>query len=106
MEANTIILDIANEYDLPAIMKNENPDVEWLAGKINELLVHDFARLVSILYRVDVSEPKLKLLLKQHPGTNAANIIASLLIERQLEKKRSREQYRSNTSDIDENEKW
>jgi len=106
MEVTPIILDIANEFDLPALMKNEKPDEQWLAGKINELLVHDFARLVSILYRVDVSEPKLKSLLKQHPGTDAANIIASLLIERQLEKKRSREQYRSKTSDTDENEKW
>ncbi len=106
MSDHSVIQDIAREYDLPAVIQPEEMNRQWLAGKINDLLLHDFSRLVAILYRVDVNESKLKSLLKQHPGTDAGLIIADLLIERQLEKKRSREQYRPSAGEIDENEKW
>jgi hypothetical protein len=106
MQDNSVITDIARECELPATIPDEQMDKQWLAEKINELLLHDFSRLVSILYRVDVNESKLKALLKQNPGTDAGLLIADLLIERQLEKKRSREKFRSSGQEIDENEKW
>ena len=40
-----------------------------------------FSKLISILYRVDVSEPKLKSLLKENPNINAGLLIADLMIE-------------------------
>ncbi|WP_315818669.1 hypothetical protein [Paraflavitalea speifideaquila] len=39
-----------------------------------------------MLYRLDVSEPRLKQLLAQETGTNAGELIAALIVERQLEK--------------------
>ena len=76
-----------------------------LIDEINYLLVHDFHKLVVVLYRVDVSEPKLKKLLQANPQTDAAVIIADLLIERQVEKIKTRESFRGK-SDIPEDEKW
>ncbi len=76
-----------------------------LVELVNHLLVHDFNKLVWVLYRVDVSEPKLKRLLQEHPKTDAAELITDLLIERQLEKARSRERYKGN-ADIPEEDKW
>lgn len=65
-----------------------------LAMYVNHLLLQDFNRLVSLLYRVDVNEKKLKDLLQQYPGTDAALIIADLLIRRQEEKIEIRKQFR------------
>jgi hypothetical protein len=77
-----------------------------LAAHINQLINHDFEKLVALLYRVDVSEKKLRDLLHHHDGENAASLIASLIIERQLQKIKTRQQYRSRDDDIDENERW
>ena len=76
-----------------------------LVQAVNHLLVNDFNKLVWVLYRVDVSEPKLKRLLQEHPKTDAAQLITDLLIERQQEKARSREHFKGN-ADIPEDEKW
>ncbi|MGZ3854439.1 MAG: hypothetical protein ACXVBX_16715 [Flavisolibacter sp.] len=72
---------------------------------INDLLLNDFNRLVQILYRVDVSEQKLKNLLKDNPQTDAAVIIADLLIERQDQKIKTKQSFRSNDN-IASEEKW
>ena len=76
-----------------------------LAEIINHLINSDFSRLVGILYRVDVSEQKLKSLLKQYPDAAAGSIIASLILERQEQKIESKKQFGSNTTESDE-ERW
>ncbi len=77
-----------------------------LAARINYLITNDFTQLVQILYRIDVSEPKLKSLLKQNPDEDAGKIIAALVIERQLEKIKSREQFKKGGEGINESDKW
>jgi hypothetical protein len=72
---------------------------------INHLLVYDFNKVIQILYRVDVNEQKLKELLQSNAQTDAAIIIADLLIERQEEKLKTKETFQSNT-DIAEEDKW
>ena len=78
---------------------------ERISSHINFLIQSDFQKLVSILYRVDVSESKLRQLLKEKQGFDAANIITDLIIERQLQKIRSRQEYR-NDEIISDDEKW
>ncbi len=73
---------------------------------INSLILHHFEQLVSLLYRIDVSEAKIKLLLQQQPGEDAAKIIASLIIERQLQKIKTRQQFSQRDNDFDGAEKW
>ncbi len=77
-----------------------------LAEYINVLINHDFNKLILILYRLDVSEKKLKQLLATSPGYNAGNLIATMIIERQLEKIKSRSQYRQSDDAIPEEERW
>ena len=55
---------------------------------------------------MDVSEIKLKQLLKDNSGTDAGLIIADLMIERQAEKIKSREQYSKRDENISDDEKW
>jgi hypothetical protein len=81
---------------------------EWmrqLAVAVNQLIQTDFTRLVNVLYRLDVSEARLKLLLKEQAGINAGELIAALIVERQLEKINTRNRFRS-SNDIPDDEKW
>jgi hypothetical protein len=77
-----------------------------LAIHINYLIQHHFEKLVSLLYRIDVSEAKIKSLLQQQPNEDAAKIIAALIIERQLQKIKTRQQYSRNDNAFNEEEKW
>ena len=76
-----------------------------LEESINWMILHRFEALVQTLYRMDVDETRLRTLLAQPGDTDAACIIANLLVERQLQKLRTRRQFRSD-ADIPEDEKW
>lgn len=92
------------EIDLPENVSFEELK-QQLSSHINFLIQSDFQKLVAILYRVDVSESKLKLLLNENPNFDASNTIADLIIERQLQKIRSRQEYRKDEN-ISDDEKW
>ena len=91
--------------ELGLVVKDHSSGKQALAEKVNDLINNDFQKLVSILYRMDVSENKLKQLLKENPGTDAGLIITDLMIERQEEKIRSRQGYKPNEN-ISDDEKW
>lgn len=76
-----------------------------LAVHINHLIQSNFEKLVSLLYRIDISESKLKYLLQENKGEDAGNTIAELIIERQLQKIESRKKSRGNENISDE-EEW
>lgn len=78
---------------------------EKMVIEINEMINHDFEKLVSLLYRIDVDENKMKYLLQQGQGENAATLITDLIIERQLQKIRNRNGSKTD-KDIPEDEKW
>lgn len=73
------------EISLPVTISLEELK-QQLILHINHLINHDFEKLVFHLYRIDVNEAKMKQLLEQNNGENAAGLIADLIIERQLEK--------------------
>ncbi len=77
-----------------------------LKNEISHLIQTDFQKLVGILYRIDVNERKLKYLLQENVGEDAAFIIADLIIERQVEKIKSRQQFSRRDDNISEEEKW
>lgn len=79
---------------------------EQLVSFVNELVANDFNRLIQVLYRLDISEKKLKQTLADHPEKDAGELIARLIIERQAEKKKSREQFKQGNHDIPEDERW
>jgi hypothetical protein len=49
---------------------------------------------VTLLYRIDVDENKLKKILKEQAGTDAAQIIAQLIIEREQQKAETRKKFK------------
>ena len=76
--------------------KSGTEQFELLADFIDDLIRNDFNRLLSILYRIDISEEKLKRKLVENKDTKvrSAEIIARLLIDREEEKIISRAKYR------------
>ncbi len=76
-----------------------------LAAAINRLIQTDFTALVNILYRLDVSEARLKQVLAEQAGTDAGELIAALMVKRHLEKIQTRALFRKQ-DDIPDDEKW
>jgi hypothetical protein len=79
---------------------------QQLTDHINHLINTDFEKLIYYLYRIDVNESKMKQLLQQQGGENAAQLIARLIIDRQLQKIKSRAEHRSNKIDDEGAERW
>jgi len=89
-------------FSLPASSENIRL---LLAERVNDLIVSDFNQLISLLYRFDISENKLKQQL-QNADANAGEIIADLIIQRDEEKRRSREMFKQSEDEISEEDKW
>jgi hypothetical protein len=74
-----------------------------LSSKINDLINNNFSALVQLLYSLDIHENKLKELLKQ--GSNSSAIIAQLIMERQIQKIKTRKSF-IKKDNIPDDEKW
>ncbi len=106
MNLNLILsLNETLQIDLPSTISLEQLK-EKLSIYINQLIQTDFQKLVSGLYRIDVSEKKLKILLKENGDSEAGKIIAELIIERQLEKIKSRQQFSRRDKNSNDEDKW
>jgi uncharacterized protein YwgA len=92
------------ELSIPATISFEKLK-ETLTSHVNHLINNDFEKLVYYLYRIDVNENKMRQLLHQEEGKNAAGLIADLIIERQLQKIKSRQETKKN-NEIPDDEKW
>ncbi len=105
MEHQQIIKSI--NKDLSTTWATDMPLDEFLnllAAHVNLLVRIDFERLIRLLYRIDVNEAKLKQLLKENTQQDAGKIIASMIIERQLQKIKSRQQYNQRDTNLSEEE--
>ena len=105
---NTELIQLLNaEMAIDLLEKISFEEIrEQLSQNVNDLIVNDFQKLVSLLYRIDVSESKLKQLLKEENHEDAGKIIADMIIERQLQKIKTRQQFKQPDKNIDESEKW
>lgn len=61
---------------------------------VEDLMTKDFNRLINILYRIDVSEEKLKEALALS-NDNPASVITKMILDRQLQKVATRKKYSS-----------
>ena len=104
MKDEQVLKEVSKELEVT--VRDHSISKQALIEKINDLINNDFQKLVSILYRMDVSETKLKQLLNENPGTNASLIITDLMIERQEQKMISRQQFRKKDENISDEEKW
>jgi hypothetical protein len=87
------------EMNLLALEKLSTLELETM---INDLIKEDFSKLVQLLYRIDVSEAKLKNVLKEHPNEDAGKLIALIVIERLAATKKARESFTTKSSSIED----
>ncbi|HCP93595.1 MAG TPA: hypothetical protein DIU05_06140 [Bacteroidetes bacterium] len=68
--------------------------LEVLTSSVMYLLLHDMEKLLNILYRIDVNEPKVKAAFAQNNPKLIAPTIAQLILDRELQKAESRRKYK------------
>ncbi len=67
--------------------------LEELGRRVGFLLKHDFERLMSCMYMIDVSEQRFSEAVKLPQKDRPARAIAELILEREVEKMESRKRY-------------
>jgi hypothetical protein len=82
------------EIDFPTAPLSRNQFIEYLKPLISELLEKDFARLLQIMYRIDVSEKEFALTLQPNLEKDIPAEIAELVYKRLLIKIKYREKYK------------
>ena len=98
MEHNKALTAVVNDLQIEESVSERSSEeqLKVLVTFIDDLIRNDFNRLLSILYRVDISEEKLKRMLAENKDTQvrSAELIAQLLVEREQEKIISRAKYK------------
>ncbi|MCZ7557822.1 MAG: hypothetical protein M5R41_15595 [Bacteroidia bacterium] len=90
---------IAERFGMETAMDASSEDMsafrDALIARIQWLLDTQLERLMHILYRVDVDEHAVQRIFRTSPVQDIATTLADLIIERQLEKARTRARYAS-----------
>ncbi|PWN71562.1 hypothetical protein C1631_002760 [Chryseobacterium phosphatilyticum] len=96
METNQPILLLADKLDIP-VKQNDTEEKLFfaLAEYLEQVIQTDFNKLLGILYRVDVAEEKVRQALAENKNQSSGQVIATLLIEREQEKIKTRALYRN-----------
>lgn len=110
MEERSVFRELLQEFPMGEgeVLSYADQMEKW-AQYFNSLIQKDFPKLVSLLYRIDISENKLKRMLNEKPKEDAGKIIASIVYERLLQKISSRGETRSKpdaVSDDPDLEAW
>ena len=95
---------IKEEWDieLPETISEETI-LKKIAERVVELIEQGAESFMQLMYRLDISEKKLHGVMHE---ADVADKIAVLIYERQLQKIKSREQYKSQVKDVDPDLKW
>ena len=107
MENKELIQSVNNELAIELPVNSSFAQLrEQLTQHINHLINTDFEKLIFYLYRIDVHEERMKQLLQQQEGENAALLIAQLIIDRQLQKIKSKAAFNATAPDQSSEERW
>ncbi len=91
---------------IPVVTTDYREAMQKLAPLINEYIQHNFEKLIFLLYRIDVDEKKLKSTLQLQRERDAGVVIAELIIERHLQKLKTRQAFSQETGPIKDNDRW
>jgi hypothetical protein len=102
--------ELQNELPIEGIKSSSFEDLneKWTLY-FNYLIQNDFPKMLNLLYKIDISEEKLKRKLKESPDVPAGKIITSMVIERLRQKIRSRKEFQLNQKGFPNDptaEKW
>jgi len=91
---------IVHDFDLKKEEFNEVIEIDQIKKKLTSviqyLLDKDLNKLLNIFYRIDLDERKVKLILSASLPDYIASDLAELVIQRELQKAKTRLKYRDN----------
>jgi hypothetical protein len=93
------------EIELPAeVQQEEDLLLKALKGALAKRLIylvdHEPEHLKWVLYRIDVNEQKVLTILAEQPLYEAMEMVADLIIQRQIEKAITRREYSKGSGDL------
>lgn len=103
----TITRDLLlNTFEVESVNISENPDeiFQQLTLQIAWMIEHKLDFLLSLLYRLDVSEEKINIALAPQSPLPADQALALLILERQKQRIQTKERYRQYTQSKGEND--
>jgi hypothetical protein len=99
-----LLQTMSGGQDLPAAPDNSAAFKQWrlwLIASVKDLLKNNTDKLMGILYRIDVSEKKLQEALALRGESSPEEVISDLIIERQIQKIKTRKQQGDSVNDWD-----
>lgn len=66
-----------------------------LSGFIETLIIHDFHKLLALLYQIDLNDETIIIAENEHPDTTRHELIADLIVHRELRKVVYRNYYKN-----------
>ena len=100
-----IISEISASLEIDLSSKASYDEIRFaLSDRINYLITHDLNKLVAILYRIDINEKLLRTKLETEEK-DAGAVIAEMILERQIQKLQTKQEFRSDDS-ISGEDKW
>nr|WP_199077673.1 hypothetical protein [Pedobacter sp. ASV19] len=84
-ELKTLCRIVGTDFEIGSPLSEESLRL-GLVSAFSYLIDHDLSKMMTILYRADVNEDKLKILLAESVETPAAEVIAGAYLNRQKEK--------------------
>jgi hypothetical protein len=106
MNDEQAIQRVEEQFGIITSRQSFEEKLQALTLKINDLLNNDFQKLISLLYRMDINESKLRRLLEENKNTDAGLIIAKMMIEREAQKIKSRKESSKKNNQDSSEEKW
>lgn len=96
---NKIIQSIETKIELNSLPEKSNTIsvnelIEIIAKRVKSLIENDFEKFLSLMYRLDVSENRLKKIMASNKGETLYTEIAKAIIKREEEKIKSRKMYK------------
>jgi len=99
------LFEILPENQLPAKAFENSLELKAaLEMQITHMLIHETEKLWQVLYLLDVSEKKVRELLQKNPETVWHQGITELILEREKERQKWREVYKSGNGSKPSNE--
>ncbi len=96
---NHAVLQISAHFELdPVSQKSSTLETikAYLIARLDQLLDQDPEKLKWILYRIDINEQEAMEAVVSMPQSQASKRLAQLIIDREIEKAKSRIKYRRN----------
>lgn len=96
----------SGEHESLANVDSEELLLQWLTEKLEYLIANNFEGLLFILYRIDVSEARVREMISSTGGAHPARTIAELILERQKQKLYWRNKFKQSPVRTDDDERW